>query len=328
MVRFPLNDKRTLSEDELILGVVRQCMIILMDCGFFKKRSQIKKMDTIDLSEYGKNNCNGELSALPSMKQTEREAEVLKETWTVMIPPLLEGVVRLNVHRYLEYNVTHIDMDAKSYEVEITDYGFDNDMWGYNATIVATIIHNGTNKPDYRIQSINTADLLNATFIGNIDMGTNQLDNASLEVLRNLVIPRLREIDKDEQENSVMNHFISSIVMVNCELMSGEKPKAVRTGKTYNVKTVTDKEPERNPKPQIVRALKSGITIKSEKVPKAPTIDVIRHYKVASWSVRGHIRHLKNGKTVYIKPTVRKRKEFENENVAKRQTIIVAGRSN
>ena len=36
----------------------------------------------------------------------------------------------------------------------------------------------------------------------------------------------------------------------------------------------------------------------------------IVHYQTPSWNVRGHIRRYKSGKTVYIKPTVRKRKHM------------------
>ena len=124
---------------------------------------------------------------------------------------------------------------------------------------------------------------------------------------------------------STLNHFFTVISRVNIELMSGPRPKAVRNGNKLKVKTVTDKIPEKNPKPQIVRTLSSGVQIKSASVPKAPTVDIIRHYKVASWNVRGHMRHYKNGKTIYIAPTVAKRKEFENTDASKRQTIIVSG---
>lgn len=41
------------------------------------------------------------------------------------------------------------------------------------------------------------------------------------------------------------------------------------------------------------------------------------HYETPSWQVRGHIRRYKNGKTVYIKPTVRHRKNMNQDTPAK-----------
>lgn len=39
-----------------------------------------------------------------------------------------------------------------------------------------------------------------------------------------------------------------------------------------------------------------------------PSVSCKRNYKVSSWQIHGHYRHYKNGKTIYIKPTIGYRK--------------------
>lgn len=36
------------------------------------------------------------------------------------------------------------------------------------------------------------------------------------------------------------------------------------------------------------------------------------HYQTPSWQVRGYVRHYKNGKSIFIQPSVRKRKEIKD----------------
>lgn len=55
------------------------------------------------------------------------------------------------------------------------------------------------------------------------------------------------------------------------------------------------------------------IAIKSVSVPRMPTQKTITRYSVASWACRGHMRHYKSGKTVYIQPTVRHRHALKKE---------------
>lgn len=49
------------------------------------------------------------------------------------------------------------------------------------------------------------------------------------------------------------------------------------------------------------------ISITSKSVPHAPTQKSAAKYVIASWQTRGHIRHYKSGKTVYIKPSIHHR---------------------
>ena len=323
---FPAN-----NNFEITLDVTRACMNALIDAKILMPRRYVRKLDTIDVTRYAVGCDDGNPAAMPNMQQTEEEKAKLKEYWCLAVPPLLYGVVLINKARYLVYEVSDINLDDKTYHLSIIDYGYEYNTWMVNGMVDATI--HCDERPKFTTRLLDMYDIFNMIFVKNkaeqFGIFPPKLSAADLKRLKEVALPMLILAKEKNQDKDLLNHFLTAIVRVNCELQSGPKPKAVRSKKSETkVKTVTDKEPERNPKPQIVRTLASGVTIKSAKIPKAPTVDIIRHYKVASWSVRGHMRHYKNGKTVYITPSVHKRKEFENTDATKRQTIIISGRRN
>ena len=318
------------TEENVILETMRQCMFQMIDNGALERRASVRKKDTIDVSGWARETLGNDYTSMPPMSLKENELIALHDNWCLGIPPFLEGVLLLNKDRYLVFEVTDIDMENKSYKVTLIDYASDHGIWILNVVVVATITVDMSTQFNY--DEVTNYDYIKGMFVDHVLQPKIYLDNKLYDNVVNRLLPFLKEcIEDDNKENtpmarSALNHFYTSIVKVNMELMNGPKPKAIKAkGTKSKVKTVTDKVPEKNPKPQIVRTLSSGVTIKSARVPKAPTVDIVRHYKVASWNVRGHMRHYKTGKVVYIPPRVAKRKEFENTDAAKRQTIIVSG---
>ena len=67
-----------------------------------------------------------------------------------------------------------------------------------------------------------------------------------------------------------------------------------------------------------LRTISTGaheINIISESAPKKPNEKYIKHYSVATWQQRGFVRHLKSGKTTYIKPQTKHRHALMDKNV-------------
>lgn len=327
MLQFPLNNNYFDVDKDINIAVetVRQCMYSLIDCKILMPRSHVKKLDTIDVTRFAEGNDDGDSACLPMIGRTKGEHDMLQQYWTITIPPLIDGVIRANKGRYLVYQVTDINLEEKSYKVAIVDYGADMNVWQVNSIVDATV--HVDDDVYFETQGMDLHDFLNSMFVNHPkDFVPPSIDKQTLKNLKEITLPLLRVSKEKDQFKDMMDHFLSFVIKVNYELMNGERPKAVRGNRKVNVKTITDKVPDKAPKPQIVRTMKSGVIIKSVHVPKAPTIDVVRHYKVASWSVRGHVRHLKSGKTIYIAPGVHHRKEFEKTDAPKRQTIIVSGR--
>jgi hypothetical protein len=316
--------------NNIIGETMKQCMFVLMDNGVIQRRSEIKKQDTIDVSSWAKENLGDDTSSMPQMVIIEDFKKVLADYWYLGIPPILDGVIKINRDRYLSFEVKDINIDEKKYDIEIADYACDKGVWMFNGFVQATIAYEN-NDVRFYYSDFSLYDLLKGTFVDYTLEPHLTLSNEMYNKLNDFVLPFVAKCKKEDEEKgnsmgqSILSHFFCVITKVNSELMHGPKPKAIRNNSKSNVKTVVDKVPEKNPRPQIIRTLSSGITIKSVKVPKAPTIEIIRHYKVASWNVRGHMRRYKNGKVIYIAPTVAKRKEFKNTDAPKRQTIIVSG---
>lgn len=59
--------------------------------------------------------------------------------------------------------------------------------------------------------------------------------------------------------------------------------------------------------------LNNFISITSDDTPKEMTKRTVVKYHLASWTVKGHIRHYKSGKVTYVKPHTKKRKGMEKE---------------
>lgn len=69
--------------------------------------------------------------------------------------------------------------------------------------------------------------------------------------------------------------------------------------------------------PKNIIVLGKDITVYTSKTPKSFT----RNYncKTNTWNVAGHYRHYKSGKVVFIKPSIRKRKDIKNKEIKSKE---------
>lgn len=129
--------------------------------------------------------------------------------------------------------------------------------------------------------------------------------------------------DKEQNYQDKTTTFLGQIYYLNWTLACNQKPKK-------------DKNPSQpSEQPQTIHLIVPAdktepvkkslqIRIQTKESPKLPprcqtNTDEPRciHYETPSWQVRGHIRRYKSGKTVYIKPTVRHRKNMNQDTPAK-----------
>ncbi len=290
----------------------------LVETDRMASRKELKKLDTIDYS-LTLDPTKQTKSDLPAMSLSDECTAALDECWYMLIPPLTRGCLRINVNRYIQFEVEKIDEERKRYAAVLADYAFDQGVWMLNNTV--------TGYTSLELWNQNRRIFSECGGASMADLVLFALDNYDMEVwsyneklfLKEVVAPYLRSTEKEDDFQDIFAHFSMAIINTNYQLMQ-KKPKAVRgSGRRY--KDVVG-ELEGNPKPQIVRTLSGGITISSVKVPKVPTTEVIRKYKLAAWNTRGHIRTYKNGKTTYVKPSVHHRKCLANKEEMVPQTII------
>ena len=127
-----------------------------------------------------------------------------------------------------------------------------------------------------------------------------------------VTLNRFGENGGDYALGSLMKFFITANVKIN-NMLSKNKPtkaKKQQTANTRNNRTI-ENTPQSPPELKIRNV--GVITMKSEKPPRMASYDTIVHYKIAQWKTRGHIRHYKNGKTVYVKESVHKRKALQGK---------------
>ena len=330
--KWPFNSKATdivntdIPERERTVDrTIKDCMFALIDSGECVKRSELRKMDTIDITKFAEE-CirEGKYAEAPAFHTTEEERALYKSNWFVLIPPLSSGVIKLNRDRYLKYSVEDLRLEDKEYTVLIEDYAYEDGIWMMNWCFDSLIRYE-----DGEISHGETgrtfASICEMVLDGDID--DVEFDEFTKRYLRGGVLEQLKRNANSDDFVHMANVFIHAILKVNTELMSGERPRAKRntSSGTSSSKAVVDID-GKAPKKQIIRTLKSGITITSVKPPKAPNAENIRHYKVEAWNQRGHVRHYKSGKEVYIKPQVKTRKCFGDGEKNVSQTYIISNK--
>ena len=313
-------EKRSLSD--VADDYIKLVFDMIQEANQIPSREDIRGEDTIDYSLVIPEGERGRDADFPSVKIQTETKEATKNNFYLLIPPLKEGVLKVNRERYLWFKVEEIDEEKKSVKVSIYDFSYERRIQAWivenyidDATAYLKADENGENKVLVECTGIQMADYLWASI-----HGQRVWSDADRKIVEEVVVPFAKGYEEDGEQGRVATKFFQAISETNFQLMQG-KPKPQRRRKGAKVKVVFD-EAEKNPKPQIVRTLSGGITIKSEKIPRVPSAEVIRHYKVAVWNTRGHIRTYKSGKTVYVKPSVHHRKCMEKGGEKAPQTII------
>ena len=113
------------------------------------------------------------------------------------------------------------------------------------------------------------------------------------------------------------NYFLSKHKPVQLDKDAGTKEPDTKSIKEEPVLRPID------PNQPIQHIRKVGvIQFVSNQPPRKPSQKTARQYHGAVWTVRGHVRKYANGKTVYIRPTVRRRKALQDHINSRPQNII------
>ena len=287
--------------------------------GEYHTKKQLKAMDTIDVTNIGE--------FVKGRKMIDIIDEIRnypETTWYDFIPPLKEGVMKISNHRWNQFETLKIDEEKQTVTIGMTDYCYESGVMSPEDSSVFII------KPVKETDEESTGfSVIAHESVFDIMMKNNpdELKWSADDRLYfdEVVMPSLGAIVMESKNEYMQNItcFVTSILITNYMLMKN-KPRAVRGKKGSGGKVTCIPAPENERKKQIVRRVGDVISIKSAKMPRRPTGETIRKYKVAAWNSRGHVRHYKSGKTVYVRPSVHHRKCFkENEELA--QTILKVG---
>lgn len=294
------------GQEERIDRLLRSFVSILLGKKQMLRLSEVKKMNVLDACALLPEDEN-EYTA-PSIPPVSEEEQKFADKlgWYALVPCFESGALRINKFRYLVFEVQSIDPEKRELAVRIHDYMRIRSLWQPGISVTAHV--RVKTLPSVAVACTDPrtfADLY--TSLSRKELGWSEED---YRFWMDTVVENARI-----KEASIPDGYMKSCesiaaiffrVLMRCNLLlSQEKPSRPVNQKGGGKREIRyEKEMTPVRKVRMVGPLK----VQSEKPPKAPCLETVVTYKTASWTVRGHVRRYKNGKTVYIKPTVRKRK--------------------
>lgn len=298
----------------------------LATTGIYPNKTVIDQLDCIDMSAFG--NPDQPCSAQkPKTEDFDITMEYLKHPenhpFYYLIPCFKTGFLKTNQQRGIYFNILQIDEEHQSIKLHIQDFMLTDlePECGRSADITYRYEHNGVTCISENEQSF--IDVYTKLSPKNLRWNNRQISFWEEITLQNAVNQDVlfQKIHKDPAKE-LANLFLCYLLLSNYYL-SQKRPTIEKSkNKTANPKIKTKNEPTTNTEP-IKRIRHIGnVRFISEKTPSKPTQEQIRTYRLANWGVRGHIRHYKNGKTVYIQPQTRHRKALEGHTNPKIQNVL------
>lgn len=233
------------------------------------------------------------------------------------IPCYDKGVLQINKYRYIYYEILNLDLKDKTIKIFIQDYFRDSSIWQIG---ISMVIDNDFN--DIRCSNIITYPMIYRALSPN-NFNWSEVDKLIWKINIENAEKLQKTIEKQgyDMARSLTITFIKAVVKANYMLSLYKPSRGKKTNKTKSTKRKIVTNTNAQQPTKLIRTV-GPITFQSAKPPKQPTDDTVIHYKTASWTTRGHTRTYKNGKTVWIKESVHKRKCLQNNNSKTPQNII------
>lgn len=266
------------------------------------------------------------------------------------IPCFEEGSIKINKKAWIYFKIKDLDITNRVLDVELQLYKREHLDGGFVLCLTnASRVCFRDNKP--YIQS-NRIESLGPTAIYTV------LDDKTLESfgwnardidMWDKVVIKSRKETEEKNKQYVFSHssvelatsaeqaetevlFFYCIQSVNklMELETLSKARKIKEPKTSKPSLPVSKDTSGqtfiipSDKRKVRTLGSSNINIISERAPRTPNEQYVRHYSVSSWTQAGHIRHMKSGKAIYIKPQTKHRHALVDKNIEipQKQTVI------
>lgn len=323
--------------------LVKEYADALLSSGYGFKRSQLKKMDTIDMS--GINDKPGNI-IYPNVRKehaSEYENEDTDMFYSI-IPCFEEGVIHVCRDQYIYFKIKDLNLDEKAMDIHIHYHIKDGNVWipGISADIAykhAKIPENDAgNQNGVSFVFENETDY--TKLFSMIPYETMGWCVQQKTVWENATMKIAKKQDEDIKKEGILMPEILSLIFTNQIMYANfclkhDKPKLIKLPDDEKTKMAPDpgktkEKPDKTEKPESAKQMRTRIVgpirIRSIKVPKAASPKNPPRYSVAAWTVCGHTRRLKNGKLLYVKPKIHRRKCLqgkENNNMPIQSVIKI-----
>lgn len=300
----------------------------MVDDGKMMRLRDIKKMDILDMT--GFLNLPDDGYSLPDPKQaTEEELDTMCAlNWYIHVPCFEKGAIRVNKFRYIVFEVLEMDPENCHMKIKLTDYskadGIQSGIWqkGVSTTVV-TEMRNKDEEDHYvglKLIEKQTFEQLYTMYSAK-DLGWGKSDYKQwMDTIVANAREKTKQIEKRtgiDQCGHLVNAYMAYIGICNAILTKNKPSRPVKKQSSGKRKVSYEKgvSPERK-----IRNV-GPLRVQSKDIPRKPCLETVITYKTAKWKVRGHIRHYRSGKEVYIKPTTRTRKALADTDKVTATTI-------
>ncbi|SDW49173.1 hypothetical protein SAMN05216391_10932 [Lachnospiraceae bacterium KHCPX20] len=313
--------------------------------GYWKRRSEILKNNMIKVSK------SVVMDEEKIFEHYKNEADFVP--FLSLIPPYESGLLRFefsNTSACVSWVIKELDIDNSNIVLDIEIYSFlpgarDSKVWTQCVKGIFTLRdNNGALECNFErriiekeaypffqnwIKTSNDKEIL--SFANKYMLN----EDDCLKTLGNLFcLPFLHNEQKqpvhcykDYLDMEVLNFtqlVINIFSNINAYLYYASKRN--KEGCNTNISEVKMRSIQKggstDPSDKRITRIVNGITFLSKIKPKHPTYKGLRHFTCASWSVRGHVRTYKSGKTVYVRPHEKHRKSLTEQETKKARLVI------
>lgn len=298
----------------------------------YKTMSELEKLDRIDIT-------NSDFNMQTPMNVGDAVWEYVSSLPNVIygvIPCYKEGLLCINEERRAYFCIKDFNEDTGAFLLELRLYQFETDINRWTIGIGGTLQINSANlmkdpvTGDRQIME-NVSVIAEETFadlytkISPRNLGWNEQQCHIWQEITIQNAVNQYQLVKDQGQDTMQNAILvfgGAMMLVNY-MLSNKRPTVVREPKPRD-----DIRHNRNDKPiqpadtPRVRIL-GPVKFISPHPPIKVSRNTVRKYMLSEWTVKGHMRHYKNGKVIYIKPTIHRRKSLNSESVTAQNIIKV-----
>lgn len=311
----------------------RQYNKMLVQKNYALSRGQLKKLNTIDLRPFLFEPDDPAIDTYQMpfdlindiIHKYSKDNDMITYSnmagFYVCVPCFSEGVLHITRDRYIYWKIQELKIHGEDRYIKIylKDYIAYPEYWQPgvegNLTIPYEIETDILGTPKFK--DIKTSD--DIQFSKMFRLLTPQdlaWSNEDYEFFKKTCLNMADTTDLEMAKAGTNNFrslsvtFMALMSLINFQLYKN-KPVANRKANKAKTKVIVQTVDEKQPK-QLIRNV-GTISIKSVKPPRLPSEETVIHYKVAQWTARGGLRHMKDGRIIPFKESVRRRKCLQDK---------------
>ena len=264
------------------------------------------------------------------------------EFFYLFLPCFQKGVLQINEGRFNYFEIQELNLDTLTAEIQLTDYITTDGLIqiGRSVPFRFTGYPQADHSPSPNVREQLTSHIIQTDSKTFVDI-YQEIPPVKTGWTRPMIkyweaITLQNAVDQEykfqqmhiDYGNQMSTTFLFLISIANYYL-SKRKPTLVKPskntdGKLQDSNPATESGIDPIDPTEPIRRIRTVGTVRfiSAKPPKPVNAKTVRQYHIAEWTVRGHTRTYANGKTVYIKPQVKRRKLLQNHTNQKPQNII------